>query len=94
MPIRQPSCPRCQDDLFVRAEQVISGRRVTQAFYCGRCNDEWQVENTPPNAGERRQAERRKQRVDALTKALDKTSAHVSLPAQADRRSAKRNLLP
>jgi transposase-like protein len=94
MAIRQPSCPRCQDNLFVRAEQVISGRRVTQAFYCGRCNDEWQVENSPPDAGERRQAERRKQRVDALTKTLDKTPAPVSLTAKADRRSAKRNRLP
>lgn len=94
MSIRQPSCPRCQDNLFVRAEQVISGRRVTQAFYCGRCNDEWQVENIPPSAGERRQAERRKQRVEALTKTLDKTPARVALQAQADRRSAKRKLRP
>jgi len=66
MPERQPLCPRCQDNLFVRAEQVISGRRVTQAFYCGRCNCEWSIEDPLGDSAERRQGERRKRRSDAI----------------------------
>jgi uncharacterized protein YbaR (Trm112 family) len=42
------SCPRCRDNLFVRAELVISGRRIVRAFYCGRCNEEWQIESARP----------------------------------------------
>jgi hypothetical protein len=63
MPTRHPPCPRCQDNLFVRAEQVISGRRVTQAFFCGRCTSEWTVEDPLQQAEERRQGERRKRKV-------------------------------
>ena len=43
MPTRQPPCPRCNDNLYVRAEKVLSGFRITQAYYCGRCNHEWVV---------------------------------------------------
>jgi transposase-like protein len=60
MPTGQPLCPRCNDNLFVRAEQIISGRRVMRAFYCGRCNHEWQIESAPPIGEERRKAERRR----------------------------------
>jgi transposase-like protein len=89
MSIRQPSCPRCQDDLFVRAEQVISGRRVTQAYYCGRCNDEWEVEHSP-HAGERRQTERRRaQRLDEAIARLEKKAAAVLLRAKRERRNAR-----
>ena len=49
--MRQPACPSCHDNLFVRAEQVISGRRITQAYYCGRCNREWQIESVPLETG-------------------------------------------
>jgi hypothetical protein len=45
--------------LFVRTEQIISGRRFIQAFYCGRCNYEWQVSELAGDAAERRQRERR-----------------------------------
>ena len=63
MPTSQPSCPRCHDNLFVRAEQIISGRRVMEAYYCGRCNMDWSIENM--HAPERRrEAERRKRRLD------------------------------
>jgi hypothetical protein len=55
----QPPCPRCEDDLFVRKEQIISGRRFIQAFYCGRCNHEWQVAELAGDTPERRQRERR-----------------------------------
>jgi hypothetical protein len=58
MPMHQASCPRCQDDLFVRAEQIISGLRVMQALYCGRCNHEWSVEK-PAQNGEKQRGERR-----------------------------------
>jgi transposase-like protein len=86
MSIRQPLCPRCQDDLFVRAEQVISGRRVTQAFYCGRCNDEWQVEHST-HGGERRQTERRRtQRLEDAIAELERKVAAVRLPAKSQRR--------
>jgi hypothetical protein len=56
-----PACPHCQDNLFVRHEQVISGRRVSRAYYCGRCHREWRVESEPaaPVAPERRIRERR-----------------------------------
>jgi hypothetical protein len=61
MPAHMPPCPRCQDDLFVRREQVLSGRRVSSAYYCGRCNHEWLVETTAaPDAADRRVTERRK----------------------------------
>jgi hypothetical protein len=53
MPMHQASCPHCQDNLFVRAEQIISGLRVMQALYCGRCNHEWSVEKPPQNGEER-----------------------------------------
>jgi hypothetical protein len=45
--------------LFVRTEQIISGRRFIQAFYCGRCNYEWQVSELAGDTAERRQRERR-----------------------------------
>jgi hypothetical protein len=62
MPTRLPSCPHCRNNLFVRAEMVLSGRRVSKAYYCGRCNYEWRVESTPPaQIRERRGIERRKQ---------------------------------
>ena len=83
----RPPCSRCQTDTFVRVEQVLSGRRVYHAFYCGRCGDEWQVEHT--HTQERRQAERRKQRVDALSDGLEKRLARVSLLPKRDRRTAK-----
>ena len=65
MPDRQPLCPRCHDNMFVRAEQILSGRRILRAFYCGRCNHEWNVEGQPPpdteeeRHGERRRLQRR-----------------------------------
>jgi hypothetical protein len=60
MPTGQPLCPRCNDNLFVRTEHIISGRRVMQAFYCGRCIHEWQIESASPTDEERRKAERRR----------------------------------
>jgi hypothetical protein len=68
MPTGQPPCPKCQDNLFVRVEQIISGRRVMQAFYCGRCNHEWRVENRLWQGEDRRQGERRKREVRAQKK--------------------------
>lgn len=38
-----PACPACRDSQYVRTECIISGRRVTQAYYCGRCEREWLV---------------------------------------------------
>jgi hypothetical protein len=55
-----PLCPHCQDNLFVRVERVLSGRRVSSAYYCGRCNDEWQVETPAAEVIERRIMERRR----------------------------------
>lgn len=86
--MRQPSCPRCRNNLFVRAEQVISGRRVEHAYYCGRCEFEWKVESAPPGDGERRQRERRQRRVEEVAGILDKRAARVTLRARADRRRA------
>jgi transposase-like protein len=85
MPTSRPSCPRCQDNLFVRAEQIISGRRVMEAFYCGRCNLDWSVENN--HAPERRQTvERRRQRLDDLLR-LPKKPAPALLRVKPGRRT-------
>jgi hypothetical protein len=54
----QPACPHCGDGMFVREDLVISGRRVTQLFFCGRCEYEWHVAD-PLQEGERRHAQRR-----------------------------------
>jgi hypothetical protein len=55
-----PICPLCQEGVFVRLERVLSGRRVSSAYYCGRCHHEWQVEAAPPvDVIERRIIERR-----------------------------------
>jgi hypothetical protein len=56
-----PACPQCQDNMFVRHEQVISGRRVSRAYYCGRCHREWRVESESAASvvAERRNGERR-----------------------------------
>ena len=75
----KPSCTRCQTDTFVRVEQVISGRRVYQAYYCGRCGDAWQVENS--RTLERRQAERRSRLDD-----VQKKPARADLPSSTERR--------
>jgi hypothetical protein len=74
-----PSCSRCQTDKFVRAEQVISGRRVYRAFYCGRCGDGWQVETT--HTPERRQTERRSRLDD-----VRKKPARAELQPKVERR--------
>jgi hypothetical protein len=58
MPTDKPSCPKYHDNLFVRAEQITSGRRVMQAWYCGRCNHEWNVDNLTQHGEERRHGER------------------------------------
>jgi len=61
MPTRLPICPRCQSNLYVRVEWILSGRRVSGAYYCGHCHHEWLVEAAGPvEAGERRTAQRRK----------------------------------
>jgi hypothetical protein len=44
--------------MFVREDLLISGRRVTQVFFCGRCEYEWHVAD-PAQERERRHAERR-----------------------------------
>jgi len=54
----QPPCPHCRDGLFVREDLAISGRRVTQLFFCGRCEYEWHVAD-PAQERERRHAQRR-----------------------------------
>jgi transposase-like protein len=78
-------CPNCHTDAFVRAEQVISGRRVYQAYYCGRCGDAWQVEST--HAPERRQAERR-ERVDEVAGGRKKP-ARAELESRPERRKRR-----
>jgi hypothetical protein len=70
----------------VRAEQVISGRRVTQAYYCGRCHREWHIESVPLDVGERRQGERRTQRLDYALAGLEKKAVPSVLVAKRDRR--------
>ena len=61
MPTRLPLCPQCQSNLYVRVEWILSGRRVSREYYCGRCHQEWRVEETvAASAGERRSADRRK----------------------------------
>ena len=86
MSTSQPPCPRCQDNLFVRAEQIISGRRVMEAYYCGRCNMDWSVENrhVPER---RRDGERRKHRLDSLLNGLPKKPAPALLRPKSNRRS-------
>jgi transposase-like protein len=84
---KSPACPVCSETALVRAEQVISGRRVTDAYYCGRCNHEWQIEAT--HTPERRIAERRK-RIDGVIRKFKKKPARVSLGPKPDYRRAKR----
>jgi hypothetical protein len=85
-----PSCPSCHDNLFVRAEQVISGRRVTQAYYCGRCNREWQIESMPLETGERRRGERRMRQFEHILNGLEKKAVPAVLVAKRDRRRTVR----
>jgi hypothetical protein len=61
-----PICPLCHEGVFVRLERVLSGRRVSSAYYCGRCHHEWQVDAAPSaDVIERRIAERRsRSRID------------------------------
>jgi hypothetical protein len=59
-----PNCSQCEDNMFVRHEQIISGRRVSRAYYCGRCHREWRVDSESGASGasvvpERRIGERR-----------------------------------
>jgi transposase-like protein len=70
MPNHYPSCPRCLDDAFVRVETVISGRRVTQAYYCGHCHQEWNVDASVTN--ELRVPEKRVQQRAALVAKADR----------------------
>ena len=88
--MRQPACPSCHDDLYVRAEQVISGRRITQAYYCGRCNREWHIESVPLETGERRRGERRTRRLERALAALEKKVAPAVLVAKRGRRRTTR----
>ena len=37
-----------------------------RAFYCGQCDEEWQIESATPDAGERRRGDRRFQQREAL----------------------------
>ena len=59
-----PACPVCRDSQYVRTECIISGRRVTQAYYCGRCDREWlgpqmhDPERRLGNGGDRRKMAR------------------------------------
>ena len=86
METSQPSCPRCRDNLFVRAEQIISGRRVTEAYYCGRCNMDWCVDSSRVPE-RRRDSSRRMDRLDALLNGLPKKPAPAVLRTKPDRRT-------
>jgi uncharacterized protein YbaR (Trm112 family) len=67
MPTRLPPCPHCRDNLYVRVEKVLSGRRMSSAYYCGRCNKEWKVDSVPPPPhSERRNVERRRNLRDVV----------------------------
>ena len=84
--MRQPACPSCHDNLFVRAEQVISGRRITQAYYCGRCNREWHIHSVPLETGERRRGERRARQLEKALATVEKKVVSAVLVARRDRR--------
>jgi hypothetical protein len=85
-PFETPVCVHCESSAFVRAEQVISGRRVVRAYYCGRCDRGWQIDSTPPmEVPERRQAERRKHRIDSVADGVEKQPAPASLRPKPDR---------
>jgi transposase-like protein len=84
-PTDNPACPHCDRNAFVRVEQIISGRRITQAYYCGRCEYEWEIEGT--YMPERRQTERRcNQRLEAASNGLVKAAVHASLRSKQGRR--------
>lgn len=51
-------CPRCHRAGFVRVETVIKGGKTHRAFYCGACDQAWDVaessdEISPPASKER-----------------------------------------
>jgi hypothetical protein len=90
MPLGQPMCPRCHVNIFVRTEKIFSGRRIIRAYYCGRCDEGWQVESQPPSEiADRRQGQRRQERLDERIDGLKKTVASASLNAKSDRRNAR-----
>jgi len=37
------ACERCQRIGFVRLEHIITGTKVTLAYYCGACDHSWQM---------------------------------------------------
>ena len=87
--VDQTLCPRCDTNAFVRAEQIISGRRLTYEYYCGRCNHHWQFEVR--HSPERRQAERRAV-LDKMVEQLKQTPKKIpraALPPIADRRRGR-----
>jgi hypothetical protein len=88
--VDHPLCPSCHDNVFVRAEQVISGRRVTMDYYCGRCNHIWHIQAR--HIPERRQVERRAMRIDVVNqlRRVANRVARASLRLGADRRKVKR----
>ena len=89
MPLGRPPCPRCHRNIFVRMEQVISGRRTVRAYYCGRCDYDWQVEGTPPaHTSERRQGERRKARLAEAAKAAETQTAAATIKSKSERKKA------
>ena len=43
----QTPCPKCEHVGLVRAENVITGTSCMRLFYCGRCEHQWSVLDTP-----------------------------------------------
>ncbi len=40
-------CPRCDQIGFVRLEHVITGTKASRAYFCGKCEHEWQTLDHP-----------------------------------------------
>jgi hypothetical protein len=46
----QTRCQNCGKVGLVRQEHIIKGSTFTKAFYCGGCEHQWSVADTPPPA--------------------------------------------
>ena len=51
--MEKPLCPRCGSNLFVQAEEVLTGPNIATSFHCRRCQHDWQMPH------DRREGDRR-----------------------------------
>jgi transposase-like protein len=46
--LQRNRCPDCQRSELIRVEHIVTGTRLSRAYFCGYCGHEWLIEQALP----------------------------------------------